>query len=370
MTAQAGMLPGGLEGDATFRSAAVNETTFVLLGEADSHIDEFVLTHPHGQIYYRPSFLRFLCVLSDQISTGYLVCQNRDKIEGLFPVAVCESEGRYILNSLPFFGSHGGALIRPGPRRDHVAAALQTQFCSLLNARRIDAYTVVQNLFSENLGSAFNEFTYHNEERLGQVTPLQPGWTTIEQLLAAFHQKTRNAARKALKSGFGIKRVRLADALEQLQRTHALNMAQIGGRTKPLDVFAKLDSALGASSTSCYIASKNGRPAAYLLLLYSGDTVEYFTPAIVDEFKSEQPLTALIVEAMMDAATSGYRRWNWGGTWPSQEGVYRFKSRFGACDYPYRYQIGVRDLGLCRESKEQLAAAFPYFFVLPYSALD
>lgn len=348
----------------------VTETTQVFLGEADGQIDEFVLGHPDGQIYYRPSFLRFLCDISDQISVAYLVCPSIDAIEGIFPVGVSECEGKRILNSLPFFGSHGGGLIRPGPRAGLVAAELQNKFHRFLNAQGICAYTIVQNFFTDNLGQLIEEFTYYNEERIGQVSLLEPGQTAIEQVMAPFHQKTRNAARKALRSGFGIRRVHLADAMEELQRTHAANMAQIGGRAKPLEVFTKLDSALGPSSTSCYIASKNGRAAAYLLLLYSGDTVEYFTPAIVDEFKSYQPLTALIIEAMVDAATAGYRRWNWGGTWPSQEGVYRFKSRFGARDFPYRYQIGVRDKGLLHENIEGLAAAFPYFFVVPYSVLN
>jgi hypothetical protein len=346
----------------------VIETTLVELGQGDAQIDEFVLSHPNGLIYYRPCFLRFLRDLSEHLSVAYLVCRSREAIEAIFPVAVSESGSKRILNSLPFYGAHGGALVQSGPREVQVAAALQNEFFRFFNARGGCAYTIVQNLFTDNIGPTLDEFTYYQEERIGQVSFLEPSKTAIEGLLAGFHQKTRNAARKALKSGFHIRRLRLADALEDLQRTHAENMAQIGGRAKPLDVFAKLDSALGASASS-YIASKNGRAAAYLLLLYSGDTVEYFTPAIVDEFKSEQPLTALIVEAMMDAAATGYKRWNWGGTWPSQDGVYRFKSRFGAQDFPYRYQVGVRDSDLLRESKERLTANFPYFFVVPYSVL-
>ncbi len=349
---------------------AATETTVVSLGHADAQIDAFVLRHPHGQIYYRPSFLRFVSDLSESINVAYLLCKSGDEIEGIFPVAILESGGKRVLNSSPFFGSHGGALVKPGPRKEQVEAELQERFEALLNAQGACAYTVVQNLFADNLGPPPGKFISYKEERIGQVSFLAPEQTAIENVLAAFHQKTRNAARKALKSGFVIKRASLANAMEDLQRTHAENMAQIGGRAKPLDVFEKLDSALGPSAANCYIASKNGRPAAYLLLLYSGDTVEYFTPAIVDDFRSEQPLTALIVEAMIDAAASGYRRWNWGGTWSSQEGVYRFKSRFGAQDFPYRYQIGVRDLSLQREIKENLAAAFPYFFVLPYTALN
>jgi len=63
------------------------------------------------------------------------------------------------------------------------------------------------------------------------------------------------------------------------------------------------------------------------LLFYYGKTIEYFTPVFRNEYRSYQPMSLLIYQAMVDGAKAGYERWNWGGTWENQEGVYRFKSK-------------------------------------------
>ena len=64
-------------------------------------------------------------------------------------------------------------------------------------------------------------------------------------------------------------------------------------------------------------------------------------------YRSEQPLSVLIFRAMQDAIKEkGSKHWNWGGTWKSQHGVYRFKSRWGAHDNKYRYHIKTyQDIG-------------------------
>ena len=82
--------------------------------------------------------------------------------------------------------------------------------------------------------------------------------------------------------------------------------------------------------------------------------------------------TPVIFEAMQDAARRGCRNWNWGGTWLSQGGVYDFKSRWGARDVPYHYYVRLhaRGAALARLSREELLAEYPYFYVLPFSALE
>jgi hypothetical protein len=59
--------------------------------------------------------------------------------------------------------------------------------------------------------------------------------------------------------------------------------------------------------------------------------------------------------------------WNWGGTWLTQDGVYRFKSRWGTESRPYTYFIAIRNAELLRHSQETLQAAFPYFYVRPFA---
>ena len=45
------------------------------------------------------------------------------------------------------------------------------------------------------------------------------------------------------------------------------------------------------------------------------------------------------MKQMLDAASRGFQRFNFGGTWKNQESVYRFKNRWDATDIPYRYYI-------------------------------
>ena len=72
---------------------------------------------------------------------------------------------------------------------------------------------------------------------------------------------------------------------------------------------------------------------------------------------------------MADAAARGFTRWNWGGTWLSQEGVYRFKKKWGASERRYRYFITLADASLKRRTAAELAAAYPWYYTLPYDQL-
>jgi hypothetical protein len=65
----------------------------------------------------------------------------------------------------------------------------------------------------------------------------------------------------------------------------------------------------------------------------------------------------------------GCRLWNWGGTWTSQGGVYRFKRKWGAEDRPYRYFIRINDRSVLDATPEELLERFPHFYVVPFSAL-
>ena len=72
---------------------------------------------------------------------------------------------------------------------------------------------------------------------------------------------------------------------------------------------------------------------------------------------------------MTDASVQGYAWWNWGGTWLSQEGVYRFKSRWGTKDMPYRYFTSVHNPEILKVSPAELLAWYPSFFTVPFSVL-
>ena len=117
------------------------------------------------------------------------------------------------------------------------------------------------------------------------------------------------------------------------------------------------------------MASLCGEPVAALLLFFYNRIVEYYTPVVRKEYRNSQALSATIFRAMCDASNQRYSWWNWGGTWLSQDGVYRFKSRWGTKDLPYRYFTSVHNPAVLKSTPAELRAWYPLFTV-PFSALS
>ena len=86
-----------------------------------------------------------------------------------------------------------------------------------------------------------------------------------------------------------------------------------------------------------YVAKLDNKKIASLLLLYFNKTVEYFTPTVLEDYLNLQPMALILNKAFDDAKMKGYKYWNWGGTWLSQKGVFRFKKKWGAEGSNYNY---------------------------------
>ncbi len=207
------------------------------------------------------------------------------------------------------------------------------------------------------------------DDRIGQFTDLPgPSSNTDCVLMDMFHQKTRNAIRKGQKLGLSLSQVSDMQSLRWLQEVHEQSISRLGGVPKSFAVLTELVHAFPLGVTSrLYLGKIDERPVSGLLILISGDTWEYFIPAVVEDYRDQQALSALVCYTMIEAVASGAVRWNWGGTWRSQEGVYRFKSRFGARDMPYRYFHRRFDDRLLQWTPTELKAAFPFFYTHRYN---
>ena len=103
-----------------------------------------------------------------------------------------------------------------------------------------------------------------------------------------------------------------------------------------------------------------------LLVLYYNKTVEYFTPAIVEENRTDQPLPMIIYQAMCDAVKKGFKYWNWGGTWLTQDGVYAFKKKWGSVDLPYYYYTYIFNKDILQLNKDEVLKNYENYFVYPF----
>ena len=104
---------------------------------------------------------------------------------------------------------------------------------------------------------------------------------------------------------------------------------------------------------------------ASLLLIFTSDFVEYFTPVTLAEYKQLQPLSLLILHGFLFATEKKIRYWNWGGTWMNQEGVYKFKKQRNPKESAYFYHTKILKQSILDMDVQTLMSAYPHFYVYP-----
>jgi hypothetical protein len=329
----------------------------VLDASLEDAYGDFLRTAPGALAYHS---LPYRDLLADHLDceTEYLVAVEGGEVRGVLPMMWAGPNGARVLNSLPYYGSHGGVVSADERAEAALARAYDERAADLGTA----AATMVSNPFRPTPGKR----AVHNllDARISQVTPLDEHADPLECIEASARRNVRKAAR----AGFEIERD--ARELPALSRLHRENIEALGGRAKRPEFFEAVPRHLAEGRDfDVWVARRDGVVVAALLVLYFNRTVEYFTPAIAHDHRSDQPLAGILAVAMRHAAQSGHLRWNWGGTWATQDGVHRFKRKWGACDRRYEYWIQLNDESLLDESVDELRDRYGDFYVVPFSEL-
>jgi hypothetical protein len=322
--------------------------------------EAFLADHPHALLYYSLPYKEFLEDLLGCRSEYWLAWEG-ERLTGILPTMSCDGPLGTVVNSLPFFGSHGGPLAATEAAKQ----ALWDRFAEIAARPGVAAATVVGHPLADELPPFACQFC---DERVGQLTPLDGDGGPEDYLWARIVDGAHWDIKKAERSGVTVTVEN--DRLDFLEAAHRLNMARVSGRAKPPAFFVTLARHFTPGRDfRIYVARLAGEPVAVLLLFYYKSIVEYFIPATLDDARKYQPMALLIWQGMLDAAREGAGLWNWGGTWRSQEGLHKFKRKWGAGDLPYRYYTLVNEPRLLALSAAELLAAYPYFFVLPFDRL-
>jgi hypothetical protein len=334
--------------------------------------EEFLQSVPNTMIYSTGMYRNFLHSVLKKVDSTYFLARDSARLVGALPIFWYNHDGKTVGNSLPYYGSHGDVVVAPDVEdRSSIENGLIDCLLFEASKRKVAALNVVTHPFRTQ-HSAFNARGLECiDTRIGQISELPVGTdheAIREAILNECHQKTRNSIRKALAANFQIEESRSLNDWRELHRLHRLSMERLGGQSKSWDQLQSLYNLFGGNgAVKLHVARKNGAFAGGLVVLVFRQWAEYFIPVSDEEFRSDQVLSAIILKAMTDAAVAGVRYWNWGGTWSSQEGVYRFKSRWGAKDYPYQYHGRVFDPELFGMSPERIRRQFPNFYVRPFS---
>jgi hypothetical protein len=326
----------------------------------------YIRRNPKSLLYGTP---RFMSLIGRHLGAqpGWLSAKRDEEIVGLLPFMKKDGSLGPVFNSLAYYGSNGGVIQH---RRDDDA---KTELISTFYRMAEDAKSVSATIITNPLEKD-SEFYHKNtgydliDERIGQITHL-PDSKNPEELMGLFQDPRPRNIRRALREGVVIERRQDGDALDFLYKTHVANIEAIGGLSKRRAFFELVPEVMKESDWSIYLAKLNGKPIAALLVFYFNQTVEYFTPVVVESYRNLQALSLVIYKAMQDAVSNGFSNWNWGGTWLSQRGVYDFKKRWGTTDYRYYYYTRIYNDVVKKQKKEILLEMYPGFYVVPFSQI-
>jgi CelD/BcsL family acetyltransferase involved in cellulose biosynthesis len=333
----------------------------ILRPESAEGYDRYLLGRPETLFYHGSKYKEFLKGLLG-CEEEYLLAFEGGEIRGAFPLMFAERGGRRVYNSLPFYGSNGGIVADDERARRELLGAYR----EVARRETTVSSTVIENPFAGRT----EEGLPHNltDQRVAQFTAVAFSSGHREEIMSRIDASARRNVSKAAREGVTVEVDH--SQFPRLREMHRENIEAIGGLPKT-DEFFRLVPAHFAPGRDydLYVAKRGGLVVAGLLVFYFNRTVEYFTPAVEAEFRTLQPLSLILIEAMTEASRRGFRVWNWGGTWVGQTGVYRFKRKWAAAERRYDYFTQLNDAALLEWPRERLLKTFPNFYVAPFSAL-
>lgn len=329
-------------------------------------IEQYIESDPSSLLYVSSRFMR-LVSLHLNAHPSLMIARQENQIRGVLPYMCKEGPWGAVFNSLPYYGSNGAVVQM---KEDAEAKkALIDAFYTKARQEGAACATIITNPLKHDADFYKNTIaTDFLDERIGQITHLPIG-ATEEELMRLFDDPRPRNIRRAQREGIHVELRRDKDSLDFVYRTHVENIQAIGGLPKQKSFFDLIPEIMEEDDWAVYLAVLNGEPVAGLLLFYYNRTVEYFTPVIIERFRSTQALALAIFRAMHDALQNGYANWNWGGTWLSQTGVYDFKKRWGTSEYRYFYFTRLFNKELLASPRELLLQHYPGFFTVPFTAL-
>jgi len=344
-----------------------------LNSDREKSYEELLAEAPMSMLYHSLKYRNFLADILEGAYARYLLAYDGGVLVAALPAFIKKGPYGTVVNSLPFYGSHGSIIFRKGSGREPKRLLLDA-FEELCQEEKAVSATIISNPLGCDLDLFYACRASLVDERIGQFThlPKVSGRSEVSTaLMDSFHHKTRNMIRKGNKAGFICSHNGGVHVLKCLYDIHVANMRE---SAKPWSVFEAINKNFDYEDDyRVYCASKDGKVVSAMLLFYYKDAVEYFIPATYGQYRSDQPLSFLIFKAMQDAVLEKKcSLWNWGGTWLTQEGVYRFKSRWGTEDASYWYNLkfypGIEKIK--SSNQLELLSHYPYFYLFPFSKIN
>jgi len=312
--------------------------------------------------YHYPFFRNML----EKMGVGrpvYLGLRRSGRLCGYLPAFLKESPVGTVFSSLPFFGPNAGVLCAQRDQAEAHSALLEEllRLAKESNALSCSVYTPFLSKPFESYESAFGESIVVNKF-MQYLEISRMNWPPYIQ----------KNLRRAKKASVTVTTDLTRDSLATFYEIYRQNCADFGIPLKPRECIEFLASdAVRGKHSQFYFASMEDQIVAGLLVLFSPSTVSYYVPCSRADYRTHQPGTLLIDEAVKDAQRRGLKYWNWESSPSRDSGVYQFKKKWDSLEDEYRVYIKTfqSEDDIRRLGRTGLAQHFPYYFVWPFDRL-
>jgi hypothetical protein len=239
-------------------------------------------------------------LLSDFLSCQpcYLIATEGGEVIGAIP-AFFKKNAKYgnILNSLPFFGSHGGVLVQSKfdeNKKREIKRLLLDSFGALAKEKDCLLSTMITSPFDSDISFYENNLPFKfKDKRVAPIVEFRDNIDDAEHeiMYNIVEPDNRRAIRRPLKHGVTLE---FSQDFWPLFEMHKENISAKGGGLKPMAFFQKVRQLIKKNEYDLMYARKEGVIIAGLLVFFFKNIVDYSVPALRDEYSIEQGTTFLI----------------------------------------------------------------------------
>lgn len=326
--------------------------------------------------YYQEDYLRNIAKVSGSSLSIYFVD------DFLIPIFRKRGELGTVINSSPFFGSHGGFRKSDSSHFETFERIAFHELAGLLVEPNVSAITLVDNPYQSLEELEMNCLLQRTISELcdwqclttkRHSAALRLEFVADEDALKTnYHQKTRNCLKKFEKSGAEVvslssSDVEYKDTIEWIAAKHIDTIKAKNGVFKNTQYFRNLNADFADDRFGLKLCLLNGERVGGVLNFHWEKQREYWTPVVTEEGRKINALYGLIHQTARDVVGGDGSLLNFGGCWPDQLDLLRFKQRFGSEVREYQYHTYLATDAICEAEPEELRKQYPYFYVRPYS---
>jgi hypothetical protein len=257
----------------------------------------------------------------------YRVYLDGDRIVAGLPLVRFRAGGPFRAVYSLVFGMYGGPLVPPDHSEDAgLLEAISDDIDS--EAARFGAFEArftVPPTAPEALNRCMQSGT-RRVEILRHACPLLSLDRPLDEIVAGFHPCARRAVRRSRCQGVVVQAEADVGLVRQAYPLYRARMKRMGVTPKPWRFLQGiLESGLGVA----FLAQRDARTIALLVLLVSPGVAIFWTSAMDDAASASRPMNALVDAAIRWAHCKGIPLFNFGESYAGRPGLVRFKSVWG-----------------------------------------